>query len=365
MRYFFLAGEPSGDLHTGNLVRALRVKDPDAVLQGWGGEHMRQAGVKVTTDVNELAFMGFWEVLKNLRHIRQLFKRVKQEITAFRPDVVVLVDYPGFNLRMAKWLKKQGIKVAWYISPQLWAWRPGRAEIIRENVGLMMVILPFEEQFYADRGIKVEYVGHPLVDVIPTMDDGRWTMDGRNYVALLPGSRAQELRYLLPLMYEVARKMPEQQFVVAGRSALGEAAYRQWPLPDNVEVQLDRTYPILQQAKAAIVTSGTATLETALWQVPQVVVYKTGGISYRIARRVVQVPYISLANLIAGKQVVPELIQYDCTPERVIQALQPLLSDTETVHAINQGYALLRQQIGGPGAAEKAAGLVYGFVAGG
>lgn len=361
MRYFFLAGEPSGDLHTGNLAKALREKDPDAVMLGWGGEHMRQAGVQVTTDVNELAFMGFWEVLKNLRRIRQLFKIAKQEIIAFRPDVVVLVDYPGFNLRMARWLKKQQIKVAWYISPQLWAWRPGRAEIIRENVGLMMVVLPFEEEFYADRGMKVEYVGHPLLDVIPSTVHSPRSTEG--YVALLPGSRVQELKYMLPLMYEVARQMPEQQFVVAGRSALGEAAYRQWELPDNVQLQFDNTYPILQQAQAAIVASGTATLETALWHVPQLVVYKAGGLSYHIARRLVKVPYISLVNLIAGKQVVPELIQNECTPERVVQALLPLLSDSATVSAMNEGYGLIREQLGGPGASEKAAGLVYRFVA--
>jgi len=366
MRYFFLAGEASGDLHSGNLARELHFLDDAAMLCGWGGDQMKSAGVDILTGLDRLSFMGFWEVVKKLPEIFRLFRKIKKDISTFRPDVVVLVDYPGFNLRLAKWLKKEGYKVAWYISPQLWAWRPGRVKIIRDNVDLLMVILPFEAAFYAQHGVKAHYVGHPLMDMkieqLPTQSTNTSVLPGNSGpIALLPGSRKQEIVRLLPVMLETAALLGQEKFVIAGLSSLGKSIYKEQVFPPNVSIEYDHTYEILSASRAALVTSGTATLETAMLGIPQVVVYKGSRISFLIARQLVKVPFISLVNLITGKAVVPELIQQTCTADNIRRKLLPLLSGSPEKDTLLKGYELLYAQLGKAGASRNAAELLVEF----
>lgn len=327
-------------------------------MGGWGGGQMQKAGVEIFTGLEDHSIMGFWEVARQLPRIRKLFKKAKSDILAFSPDVVVLVDYPGFNLRLAKWLKKHHFKVAWYISPQLWAWHPGRAETIRKYVDLMMVILPFEVPFYAERGITAHFVGHPLLDIIP---EKNLLTDTKEHIALLPGSRKQEIERMLPVMLELARLLPAEKFIVAGMGTAVAELYNAFPMPANVEIEYNNTASILRSARAAVVTSGTATLETALYGTPQVVVYKAGRISYILGRLLVKVPFISLVNLIAGKAVVAELIQGKCTPSEILLHLQPLLQDGLARSEIKANYAELRKHLGEPGASKKAAMLLHEF----
>ena len=330
MKYFMIAGEASGDLHGSNLVRGIKQLDKGCTVQCWGGEEMAFAGALVLKHYRELAFMGFVEVVKNLPAILRKLKQCKADILAYKPDVLVLIDYPGFNLRIAKWAKEQGIRVVYYISPQVWAWKAGRVETIRKVVDLMLVILPFEEAFYRQRDYKVTYVGHPLTEVVDAFrEEGKLVpLSDKPIVAVLPGSRKQEVATKLPIMLTAADQFPEYQFIVAKAPSLNDAFYA--PFLEgraNIAAVRGQTYALLSQAEAALVTSGTATLETALFRVPQVVCYKGSPISYAIAKRLVKIKYISLVNLIMDRPVVKELIQGALTPQSVKEELSRLLDD--------------------------------------
>lgn len=328
MRYFMVCGERSGDLHAGNLAGALRSLDPTVSLMGWGGDKMRAAGVKVVQDYEELAFMGFVEVVKNLGKIRGFMRKAKEQILEFQPDALILVDYAGFNLRLAAWAKKRGVKVIYYIPPKAWAWNQKRAYTLKKVTDLTLAIFPFEVPFFARFGVNVKYVGNPLFDEIRQFkpdEDFAAAYGGKPVVALLPGSRKQEIEAMLATMAQLSEDMPEYRFVVAGVPTFSEEFYRSQG--GRFDLVYQRTYDLLSIATAAVVTSGTATLETALFSVPQVVVYKTSPITYSIAKLLVKVKYISLVNLVAEKEVVKELIQGEYNSEATKTELKKLLND--------------------------------------
>jgi lipid-A-disaccharide synthase len=345
MKYYIIAGEASGDLHGSNLIKELRKADPSTEVRCWGGDLMAAAGATLVRHYKDLAFMGFVEVLSNLRTIFRNLEFCRQDILAYRPDALILVDYPGFNLRIAKWAHRQGLKVIFYISPQVWAWKENRVRQIRENVDKMLVILPFEKEFYRRWNYEVEYVGHPLVEVIDSFRPPDAPLSGsRPIVALLPGSRRQEILKKLPIMLAVAPMFPDHQFVVAQAPGLEESFYA--PLLQgypNVSYTRNQTYALLSQAKAAFVTSGTATLETALFGVPEVVCYKGSPLSYHIAKRLIKVKYISLVNLIMDKPVVKELIQDELTPENLKKELDGLLHDPKKRQQLRADYTALKE----------------------
>ena len=354
MQYFIIAGEASGDLHAANLVNEIIKLDQSAVFKGVGGEHMQKASVDILFGLDRLAFMGFYEVLKNLRTINQNFNEVKQSILTYKPDVIILIDYPGFNLRMAKWCKHHGFKVVYYIAPQIWAWNEKRVEIIKKNVDLVLCILPFEVAFYTKHNYtNAHFVGHPLLDCQQSMDNSQSSIenDSKNNIALLPGSRKQEIIKLIPVYLEVAKLYPNEQFVIAGISRL-KHLYN-YELPQNVIIKWNLVDEILQVAKAAVVCSGTATLETALRNVPQVVCYKTSWLNYQIGKRLAKVDFISLPNLIADKKIITELIQHDCTVENIKTELDKLLNTSNL-----NFYEALFEKIGEKGASENAAKLI-------
>lgn len=366
MKYYLIAGEASGDLHGSNLMKALKEEDPEARFRIWGGDMMVAAGGEIVKHYRDLAFMGFLEVVKNLPVILRNIRTCKSDILAFRPDALILIDYPGFNLRIAEWAKKQGIRVFYYISPQLWAWHASRVKIVKAAVERMFVILPFEQEFYARHGYEVSYVGHPLLDVtasfFPEGDfRSRHKLPELPIIALLPGSRKQEISRMLGVMLEAIPFFPETyQFVIAGAPAIDPSFYetvlRLHPgAAGRVRIVYHQTYELLHEAEAAAVTSGTATLETALFGVPQVVCYRANPVSYQIARRLVKVPFISLVNLVAGKEVVRELIQDDLHPRAIAENLLPFLLAGPERHRIHTDYQALREKLGGPGASKRAA----------
>lgn len=356
MRYYIIAGEASGDLHGGNLVRELHAQDPQADIRCWGGDRMEAAGATLVKHYRDLAFMGFVEVL---RHLRTIFRNIafcKQDILAYKPDVLVLIDYPGFNLRIAAWARKQGIKTVYYISPQAWAWKEKRVEKIRRDVDKMLVILPFEVPFYEKWNYPVTYVGHPLIEVVgKEMATAPQPLSAKPLVALLPGSRAQEIRLKLPLMLQAVKHFPEYQFAVAQAPAQPDALYEEIIGDNKVLLVKGKTYELLKQARAALVTSGTATLETALFGVPQVVCYKGNPVSYWLAKKLIKVKYISLVNLIADKPVVKELIQDDLNETNITNELRGLLAQGPQRAYVLQEYALLWDKLGHGRASELAA----------
>ncbi|HPR28722.1 MAG TPA: lipid-A-disaccharide synthase [Chitinophagales bacterium] len=362
MKYYILAGEASGDLHAANLVKALREQDTQAQFRGFGGKRMQAEGVQLDRHIDQLAFMGFTEVLLHLRKISANFKTAKQSISNFQPDVVICIDYPGFNLRMLPFIKSLGIRTVYYISPQLWAWKAGRVKTIKQYVDHMLVILPFEKAFYEGYDYQVEYVGHPLLDEISDMDaepdflPKNCLPDG-SLVALLPGSRKQELKRSMPVLLEVANERADLQFVIAGAPSLDAAAYASFDLPANVHLVHGQTYALLQHVKAALVTSGTATLETALFGVPQVVCYRGSTLSYWIARRLVKVRFISLVNLIMNSELVPERIQSSFNRRQLLRDLDDLLQP-EKAAIMQKGYMELRLKLGGQGASSRAAAII-------
>ena len=362
MKYYLIAGEASGDLHGSNLIKAILQKDTDAHIRCWGGDLMQEAGGTVVKHYKDLAFMGFAEVLKNLGTILSNLKFCKQDITAFKPDVLVLIDYPGFNLRIAQWAKEAGYKVVYYISPQVWAWKENRVKLIKKVVDKMLVILPFEAPFFDKWNYKVEYVGHPLVQVVNDFLAHYHPAHAysKPVIALLPGSRKQEVSKKLPIMLQAATAFPQYQFVVAKASALDDAFYEPFlkAYPQVASVK-NETYHLLAQATAALVTSGTATLETALFGVPQVVCYKGSAVSYHIAKRLIKIKYISLVNLIMDKPVVKELIQDELTPENVIQELNLILHHPQKQQQLKEDYAALKNLLQQEGnASEKAADAI-------
>lgn len=364
MNYYLIAGERSGDLHGANLIKAIRQQDAEATLRAYGGEQMEAAGTVLVRHYREMAFMGFLEVVKNLGTIRRIMRECQADLLANRPDVLILIDYAGFNLRMARFAKKHGIPVFYYISPKVWAWNQRRALKIKASVDKLFTILPFETEFFAKYDYKVEYVGNPLLDALADFqpdpafrkENG---IDDRPVIALLPGSRHQEITSILPAMLEATRQFPGYQFVVGTVSNLPQKLYdgllTDYPAITRVS---DAAYDLLHISTAALVTSGTATLETALLNIPQVVCYKTTGISYAIAKQLIAVPFISLVNLIADREVVRELIQRDLTPQQITAELQRILPGNPGRETQLAGYAEVQQKMGGPGASERAGRLM-------
>ena len=366
MKYYVIAGEASGDFHGSNLLKELYKKDADATIRCWGGDMMQAAGATLVKHYRDLAFMGFAEVVKNLPAILNNLAFCKQDIENFKPDVLVLIDYPGFNLRIAEWAKKRGFKIAFYISPQVWAWKASRVKKMKIYIDLMMVILPFEKNYYSDKWQwPVIYVGHPLVPVIDQYRPQPLSLtNNKPVVAVLPGSRKQEIQVKLPEMLKVAAQFTTHQFVVAKAPSIGDDFYEPILAPySNVTAVKGRTYDLLSAAAAAIVTSGTATLETALFRVPEVVCYKGSNISYQIARRLIKIKYISLVNLIMDKPVVTELIQHDMTSKNIASELQKLLFDQDYIDRIKRDYSTLHTLLASDGnPSEKTAALIIDLI---
>jgi len=368
MKYYIIAGEASGDLHGSNLIKELKKLDGTATIRCWGGDKMQAAGGELVKHYRDLAFMGFTEVLMNLRTIFKNLAFCKEDILQYKPDTLILIDYPGFNLRIAKWAKEQGIKVIYYISPQVWAWKEGRVKMMKECIDKMLVILPFEKDYFKNKwNWEVEYVGHPLVEVIESQKSevGSQKFSEKSIVALLPGSRKQEILKKLPVMLEVSKSFPGYQFIVAKAPGVEETFYDDLLKPySNVSYVSNQTYNLLMQSKAALVTSGTATLETALFGVPEVVCYKGSYISYQIGKRLVKVKYISLVNLIMDKLVVKELIQDDMTVENLRHELQELLTNETRKAELQKDYSALKNILSeGGNASSKAAHSIVHFLA--
>lgn len=365
MKYYLIAGEASGDLHGSNLIKELKKQDAQADIRCWGGDLMQAAGGHLVKHYKDLAFMGFVEVLSNLRTIFRNLDFCKQDILDYQPDALILIDYPGFNLRMASWAHAQrsNFKIIYYISPQVWAWKENRVKQIRECVDKMLVILPFEKDFYRKWHYEVEYVGHPLVEVIDNYQApaGAIPEFDKPIIALLPGSRKQEILKKLPVMLKVSEFFPGYQFVVAQAPGQDQAFYNEILAPyPQVAAVSNQTYALLQKAHAACVTSGTATLETALFGVPEVVCYKGSAISYHIARRLIKVKYISLVNLIMDKLIVKELIQDDLTPVNLRRELDSLLDDPDRRRQLTRDYQDLKHLLsqGGHASANAAHSIV-------
>ena len=366
MKYYLIAGEASGDLHGANLMRALAEIDPQAQFRFWGGDRMEAVGGKLIKHYRDLAFMGFWEVVTNLRTILRNIDLCKGDITAYQPDALIFIDYPGFNMRIAKWAKQQGIPTHYYISPQIWAWKENRIKAIRRDVDAMYVILPFEKDFYEDKHqYPVHFVGHPLLDAIAVRREVSMEvfkrengLDERPIIALLPGSRKQEIAKMLSVMLSVVGSYHPYQFVIAGAPSLGYDFYRQFIREENVHFVSGKTYDLLSHAHAALVTSGTATLETALFRVPEVVCYRGNWISYQIAKRVISLKYISLVNLIMDAPVVTELIQGDLNTRNLKVELDKLL-DPAYRDKLQRDYQALRERLGNEGASRRTAQAIY------
>ncbi|MET4140602.1 lipid-A-disaccharide synthase [Pedobacter sp. UYP1] len=366
MKYYLVAGEASGDLHGANLMKALKDQDPGAEFRYFGGDKMKAEGGTLAKHYAEMAFMGFTEVVLNLRTIFRNLKTCKEDIMAYSPDVLILIDFPGFNLKIAGFGKEKGIKVCYYISPKVWAWNQKRVLKIKKVVDRMFCILPFEVDFYKGWGMEADYVGNPLLDekasFIPDPDFlVQHQLNEDNIIALLPGSRKQEIERLLPAMLSVTEQFPDQQFVVAAAPGFPVVYYQQFIGAKNVKLVFGKTYDLLQVATAAIVASGTATLETALFHVPQVVVYKGGTISIAIARMLVKIRFISLVNLIMDREVVTELIQEDCNTINITDQLHRLIEGQGRTK-IMADYKELSVIMGEPGASARTASLISAFL---
>ncbi|WP_034062341.1 lipid-A-disaccharide synthase [Lacinutrix jangbogonensis] len=369
MKYYIISGEASGDLHASNLMKALLLEDQNADFRFWGGDLMEAVGGTLVKHYRELAFMGFAEVIMNLRTIAKNLSFCKQDIEAFKPDVIIYIDYPGFNLRIAKWAKPKGYKNHYYISPQIWAWKEGRIKSIKKDVDEMYVILPFEKQFYEGKhNFPVHFVGHPLIDAIADrnqVDELTFrTQNGlsdKPIIALLPGSRKQEIKKILSVMLSVVDDYKDHQFVIAGAPGQDYNFYQQFIKKSNIHFLNNKTYDLLSISTAALVTSGTATLETALFKVPQVVCYKGSWVSYQIGKRLINLDYISLVNLILNKEAVTELIQADFNTKRLKKELDTLLDGYQRTTFFLDYYDLERD-LGGKGASENTAKLIYSAI---
>jgi lipid-A-disaccharide synthase len=365
MRYYIIAGEASGDLHGSNLIKGLQQLDKAAIIRCWGGDKMKATGATLVKHYKDLAFMGFVEVAKNLKTIFRNLAFCKEDVLRFKPGALILIDYPGFNLRIAKWAKLHGLKVIYYISPQVWAWKESRVKLIKQCVDKMLVILPFEKEFYKRWDYEVEYVGHPLVKVIDEfVDSSRLPIPISRAIAVLPGSRKQEILKKLPIMLAVSKNFPDYRFIVAKAPGVEDSFYNKLLAPhSNVSSVSNKTYELLRKAKAAIVTSGTATLEAALFNVPEVICYKGGSVSYQIAKRLIKIKYICLVNLIMDKEVVKELIQDDLTVENLTKELKQLLYNDIKRQQIKSDYAALKKLLSeGGDASANAAKSIYAFL---
>lgn len=372
MKYYIIAGEASGDLHGSNLMKAILRCDPQAEIRFWGGDLMQSVGGTLVKHIRDLAFMGFVEVVANLRTVLKNIALCKKDIVDFHPDAVIFIDYPGFNLKIAKFTHAQGFKNFYYISPQVWAWKKGRIKTMRKVLDMMYVILPFEKPFYDRNNVQnVEFVGHPLLDAIAEFDKNaqladdfrsRNGLDERPIIALMPGSRKMELRKMMPDMCHLAAQHPEYQFVIAGMKLLGSSMYTPYIHSDNVSIVYDQTYPLLKTASAGVITSGTATLEAALFDLPLVVCYKANALSVFIAKRFAKVNYISLVNLIADKPVVKELIQNDLNANDLEAEFRKITVDESYRQNLQHEYDLLKEQLGGVGASQRTVNSILAFL---
>ncbi|WP_213520654.1 lipid-A-disaccharide synthase [Nonlabens sp.] len=366
MKYYLIAGEASGDLHGALLMKELKKKDPEAAFRFWGGDLMKAEGGSLVKHYKELAFMGFVEVLSNIKAILKNIRLCKEDIDVFQPDAIIYIDYPGFNFRIMKWAKIKGYRNHYYISPQIWAWKEGRIKAIKRDVDQMYVILPFEKDFYEQKHqFPVHFVGHPLIDAIAqrkTVDHikflATYHLDERPLIALLPGSRKQEIKKMLSVMLDMVDRYPDYQFIIAGAPGQDESFYSSYLKDYPVTLVMNRTYDLMSLCHAALVTSGTATLETALFKVPQVVCYKGSSISYHIAKRIVKLDYISLVNLIMDQPVVTELIQSAFNKKTLRKELDLILHPTQR-NRIFADYYELETKLGGTGASENTASLIF------
>ena len=365
MKYYIIAGEASSDLHGSNLMKSIYSEDPSADIRFWGGDLMENVGGTLVKHYRDLSFMGFAEVVMNLKTILGNIKKCKTDIVNFNPDVIIFIDYPGFNMRIAKWAKARGIKTHYYISPQIWAWKENRITAIKRDFDALYIILPFEKDFYEKKHhFPVHFVGHPLIDAINNRKvtaeadfRSQNNLDNKPIIALLPGSRKQEITKMLSVMLSVVDKFDDYQFVIAGAPSQEFSFYQKFLNKQNVHFISNQTYDLLSIAHAALVTSGTATLETALFKVPEVVCYKGSWVSYQIAKRIITLKYISLVNLIMDREVVKELIQDEFTAENLKTELSKIL-DAQTRNRIFKDYQELEQRLGGEGASDKTAKLI-------
>jgi len=369
MNYYIIAGEASGDLHGSNLIKELHRQDSSASIRCWGGDKMQEAGATLVKHYRDLAFMGFVEVLKNINTIFKNLSFCKEDILQHKPDVLVLIDYPGFNLRIAKWAKENNIRVIYYISPQVWAWKENRVKMMKQCIDKMLVILPFEKEYYKNKwNWDVEYTGHPLLEEVENYQSEKVSnrFSNKAVIALLPGSRKQEILKKLPVMLEVSKEFPSYQFIIAKAPGVDDSFYAELIKDSsNVSSVSNETYSLLRQSTAALVTSGTATLETALFNVPQVVCYKGNEVSYQIARRLINIKYISLVNLIMDKEVVKELIQHEMNAANLSVELRKILPGTLQRESIMNEYRLLKEKLDKGGhASAKAAEHILQFING-
>jgi lipid-A-disaccharide synthase len=368
MKYFIIAGEASGDLHGANLVRELKLIDSTNEFTGWGGDLMIQNEVKVLKHIRELAFMGFVEVLANIKTIKKNFKICKEQILEYKPDAVIMIDYPGFNMRMSKWIRNQGIQVYYYISPNVWAWNTKRVFHFRDHVDRLFVILPFEKDFYAKFNIPVDYEGHPLRDAVENFSPTpykefceKYNLDNRPKIAVLAGSRKQEINIMLPHMIAVAEMFPDYEFVIAGAPAIEESFYQNF-LGTSSKLVIDDTYNVLFHAKAGIIKSGTSTLEAALFDLPQVVCYRSSFISTLIAYLVKKVKYISLVNLILNRESVKELLQYQVNKNKIAEELNKVLPIGSEHKRILDDYNEIKNMLGNVGATKRVAQRIHNYL---
>lgn len=363
LKLYIIAGEASGDLHGSNLMKNLTAENPNIEFRFWGGDKMKQQGGTLVKHISDLAFMGFLEVIKNIKTILNNIRFCKADIATFQPDALLLIDYPGFNLRIAEWAKQKGIKVYYYVSPQVWAWKQSRVHKIKKCVDELYVILPFEKDFYKKFDFEVHYLGHPLLDAVADFRSSivdkqliysENNLSDKPIIALLPGSRKQEVSVKLPTMLEAVRSFDSYQVIIAGAPSLAPEFYLQF-IKESDKIIFGKTYDILEIAEAAVVTSGTATLETALFHVPQVVCYKSSAFSYQIAKRLVKIKFISLVNLILNKEAVKELIQQDCNPTLIQKEIGKILVGGDHRESMLQDYKELEQLLGAGGASKKIA----------
>lgn len=367
MKYYLIAGERSGDLHTANLMKSIQKEDAEAQFRYYGGDEMQKVGGELVRHYSDMAFMGFVEVARNLRTIKRYMKECKADILTYQPDVVILVDYAGFNLRIAKFATENKLRVFYYISPKVWAWQTKRALKIKANVEQLFTILPFETSFFQQFDYPVNYVGNPLLDAVDTFQVNsnfrqENNLENKKIIALLPGSRKQELQKLLPVMIEVSQLFPEYHFAVAGVRNLPSELYEPAQHKANVSIIWEQTYDLLSIATAAIVTSGTATLETGIFKVPQVVVYKMNPTTFSIVKRLVKLSHFSLVNLVAEKGIVTELLQKGVTTETVSNELKSILPSGKNREQVMQGYEDMLEKLGEAGASERAGKLMVNYL---
>jgi lipid-A-disaccharide synthase len=367
MKYYLISGEASGDLHGSMLITELKSIDSEASFRGFGGDRMADQGMEIVLHYKKIAFMGFKEVILHIGTVMNAFKVAKNDILSFRPDVIILIDYPGFNLRMAKFAKQQGIKVIYYISPQLWAWKEGRINTIRKYVDKMICILPFEKNYYAKWNYPVDYIGHPLVETIDGFKPTpgfitKHALNNKPIIAILPGSRKQEIQKILPVLVAVQKHFPSYQFVIGATSNFSTDFYKSVAGTDDIKLVFDETYDLLSYAKAGLIASGTATLETALFGIPLIVVYSTTSITYHISKSFIKIKYISLVNLILDKPAVKELIQKEFTTDSIQKELTQILENEVYRNEMLKNLAQLKHLLGEEKASRKAAEIINRFV---